>query len=193
MFDPCSWESCFVAIRCVPPEGPGALSSQTEWEQQARSDLEKAKAELSKHPNSAFWRFQAAMCYVALRHFAAAKVELRKAVDLDPDNPINYYGLAGVSKDLGESSAEIDALQKALSLDPTNPRGRFALAEAFERGGKRQEALAQYKLSRENLVYAKKEESGDVYYDSRKNVYALGDLREKVGGRIRALERGPLE
>jgi tetratricopeptide (TPR) repeat protein len=170
-------------------KGDTAPPGQMGREKQARSDLERARAELIKKPNSAYWRNQAAVAYAGLGYLAAAKRELREAVKLEPDSPTNYYGLASVSKELGDSSAEIEALQKALYLDPANPLGRFALAEAFERSGKRKEALAQYKLSRESLVHAKKEKAGDVYYDAKGNVYALGDLRETVGARIRALEQ----
>ncbi len=163
-------------------------ASQSRMQHEARSLLERAKKALKTEPRSAFWHNQAAMAYMMLGELSSARIELQRAIEFDPENPIHYYGQATLSKELGDSLGELEALRKALALDPKNPTGRFALADALERSGDLQGALKEYTLSIEYLGYTTHTGTEAVYYDSRKNAYTVGDLRKHAERRIRKLK-----
>jgi cytochrome c-type biogenesis protein CcmH/NrfG len=68
--------------------------------------------------------------YERVRDGPAARAELVKAVQLQPDNPQSWYALGSFDLANHEARRALASLEKAHMLDPTDPQTAQALAEA---------------------------------------------------------------
>ncbi len=81
--------------------------------------------------------------------YAAALIEWRKAVDLDPTDGKARYHLAFALDNQGQRDEAIAEYQKAVEFDPNNAAAYSSLAVALTRAGKLAEGIDAYKKSLE--------------------------------------------
>ena len=78
-------------------------------------------------------------CYFKLDNFQAAKVHLRRATQLAPDNPVCHWAFGMVCQKAGNYRTAGKSLRKALSLKDSYI-GRLCLAVTYMEVGKLEEA-----------------------------------------------------
>ena len=76
--------------------------------------------------------------------WAAAERSLRRAIDLDPNNPHAWQHLGNYLTAINRPDEAITARLRGLALDPLNARLRLALANDYLIAGRLPEALAAY-------------------------------------------------
>ncbi|HYL68011.1 MAG TPA: tetratricopeptide repeat protein [Candidatus Limnocylindria bacterium] len=105
---------------------------------------------LAKKPDDANIHFQLGYAYTALQRPADAKVEYKRAIDLDPDDPkmAAAYQNLGLTLIPTDPAAAIEPLQHAAALMPEDARTKWLLGVAFEASGKDALALEQYEASK---------------------------------------------
>ena len=81
-----------------------------------------------------------AACQSALGRRDASEQTLRKAHELEPDNPVVSANLGILESQAGRADQAIRSLTEALVVDPDFHEARFNLALAYARAGRRQDA-----------------------------------------------------
>jgi len=106
--------------------------------------------------------------------------ELKLAATLDPDDPIDDYGLFALYQRKGTLRQQRRALLDALEIDGRNPVGLFELGVVLEKEGYPEESLKEY---REAKLFAM-DVKGDEYIDRRGNPFEIGFVRKNVDAYI---------
>jgi len=141
-----------------------------------KAELAKAKAALSKSPQSAFWHNQAGVAYDALGDFGDAVKELKLARTLDPTNPANDYTLYALYKTKGMRRAGREVLLDALERDPNNPFGLFELGFLLEQEKDWADSLREYQAAKRLLATV----TGSQYVDPVGGFYDVDGVRDQV-------------
>ena len=81
--------------------------------------------------------------------YAAALVEWRKAVEMDPEDGKAHYHLAFALDQQGQLNEAVAQYQRAVEFDPNNAAAYSSLAVALTRTGKLAESIESYKKSLE--------------------------------------------
>jgi serine/threonine-protein kinase len=76
--------------------------------------------------------------------WAAAERSLRRAIELDPNNPHAWQHLGNYLRAMDRPEEAAAARLRGLALDPLNPRLRYALGEDYLFAGRLPEALAAF-------------------------------------------------
>jgi DNA-binding winged helix-turn-helix (wHTH) protein/tetratricopeptide (TPR) repeat protein len=90
-----------------------------------------------------------------MRRFPEALREITRAHELDPQSVVISFPLASPHLFSGQYTQAIDKIQEALRLSPEFPLGIYMLATCYERIGRFDEAVAEYrKIARTKLGLA---------------------------------------
>lgn len=107
------------------------------------------------------WRIQQlfALNYISFNMFEAAKISLRQAIALKPDNAELYYQLARLYFTLGSFVDSIEISKKALAIFPDYPEVYHNLALSYEGNGNVELAIANFEKTVElNRKYNRQDE-----------------------------------
>ena len=113
-------------------------------------DYETAAADyqqfLDKKPDDATVHFNLGYVYTALNRPDDAKSEYQKAIELNPKMGAAYLNL-GLTLLPDHPADAVDPLRHAADLLPDQARPKLLLATALDRGGKLDDAIAQYQAA----------------------------------------------
>lgn len=89
--------------------------------------LDDAIASVHASPRNAEMRLQLAMVYKGNNLPESARVCYRQVLEMDPDQPKAWYGLALANEETGLIDEAIAAMEQAISVDPTYPAAHWRL------------------------------------------------------------------
>ena len=169
-------------FNCSPPEvcAQGREGRNNAVQVLHPPTLEEVLKKIRENPEEAYWHNQAAVLYGARDNLEDALREIRIAIGLEPENPINYDFLASFLEEKGSGVEAEEALRSALALDQNNPSLHYDFGKILEGRRDWQAALAEYFLAQENLFRAERGPTGLVYYDAFGNVYSLDGLADDI-------------
>jgi tetratricopeptide (TPR) repeat protein len=101
---------------------------------------------LAKKPDDAAVHFELGYAYTALQKTADARVEFKRATELDPSNGDAFLNL-GLSEVDSDPAAAVAAIRTSVELKPGDAHPKFMLGAALDRSGKAPEAIEQYKAA----------------------------------------------
>ncbi len=133
----------------APPANPGANRLFEEAKRlEARGETGKAitayMQAVNEAPDDPLFLTGLGLAYLRAENPAAARPHLARAVHIDDTNYLSRQGYGYVLLKLGDAERAVKELQAALDLHPS-PESKFLLAEAFEKLGERQRAIALYR------------------------------------------------
>jgi tetratricopeptide (TPR) repeat protein len=79
----------------------------------------------------------------------AAEQALRRAIDLNPNDPHAYHHLANYLHAVGRLEEAVAARERAVELDPLSARTRFTLGADYSRAGDLPRAIAEYRRAQQ--------------------------------------------
>lgn len=85
-----------------------------------------------------------------LRKFSEAESELKKMIELNPNEPRYYLYLAEYYEDMNDFVQAKTIYDKLLVLDPNNPRVHLVMAEYYKEQGKSEESHNELKIALAN-------------------------------------------
>lgn len=85
-----------------------------------------------------------------LRKFSEAEAELKKMIELNPEEPRYYLYLAEHYEDMNDFPKAKTIYDKLLVLDPSNPRVHLVMAEYYKEQGKAEESHSELKIALAN-------------------------------------------
>lgn len=122
----------------------------------------------------------------SLQEFGAAEGDLRRALELDPENPEVIRALAGLPRTVRRKES-IALLERLLEVRPLDVVSRERLADRYDREGRSREAIEQCELSAEiNPRRARPYSMIAFFYYT-----GLGDVDAALVAVERALEIAP--
>ena len=129
---------------------------------------------------------QAAIAYVEMGNFKAARQKVDLALEREPSDPDAYYILGRAAREQGEEDVAAKAFAAALEIDRDHPEANIALAEWRVAQGKTE-------LAQENLRHASHgtTENFEILMSLGALAFRLGDLDEAEESFIQALARRP--
>jgi tetratricopeptide (TPR) repeat protein len=81
--------------------------------------------------------------------YANAEIELKRAIELDPDDGNGYFYRGESLNQLGRVDEALEALERAVQLQPDNARAYYVMGLLFDRKGWSEQAIAMYRKARE--------------------------------------------
>jgi tetratricopeptide (TPR) repeat protein len=144
----------------------GTLITQTFFSLQMEFDA--TRIVLERHPNSSSLHNQMAILYLEKGMERSFMKEIQKAVEGEPENPINYFLLSVYYKEKGMIDKAIEECKKVIEKDTFNPSAYYLLGGLYERKGLLKDSLSAYQKAKK---YLPKEEI--TYYDSFGGAYGL--------------------
>lgn len=88
---------------------------------------------IKQFPDSPRYYFARSSLLYSIRQYELSKLDLEKAIGLNPREPAYYYGLGEVNMAAGKPSAAKNNFEQALVLNPKNVQIRLELASALFR------------------------------------------------------------
>ena len=95
--------------------------------------LEEYKWLVRQHPNYAGGYTGLAYCYAIRGDREAALANYRKAAELDPKNPENFYNIVYVLYKSERLEDAIESFKKAIALKPDHPKANLFLTKALKK------------------------------------------------------------
>jgi len=136
----------YLGVAELAAAGGGALP-------EARREFE---AELAEHPNVAGAHLMLGVVLLNFREYPAATSHLRRAVELDKNNPDGYLYLGQSLFQSGDSAGAIPMLKRCIQVTPYPERAdylvgnaHFLLGQALRKVGQMSEAQEHFKRSQE--------------------------------------------
>lgn len=130
------------------------------------------------YPQSFHWPlfYVRGICYERIKNYDSAEADLKKALELNPDEPdvLNYLAYSWLERDKNLEQAK-DMLEKAHNLDPEKPHIIDSLGWAYYK-------LGNYERSVELLEIAVEYMPSDPVVN-----YHLGDAYFKLGKNLQAI------
>ncbi|MFA5517087.1 MAG: tetratricopeptide repeat protein [Desulfuromonadales bacterium] len=127
---------------------PGRAMYEEARRLEARGEISRAIAAylqaVNESPDEPVFLTGLGMAYLRGENPAAARPHLARAVRLDENNYRARQGYGYVLLNLGDEKRAVQQLEAALRLRATI-QGKFLLAEAYEKTGSRQQAIALYR------------------------------------------------
>jgi len=121
---------------------------ESAWSQDPQTTIAGYRLSLKLDPLNAEYRRKPAMAYLALARQSddssladRARIEILKAVRLEPGNAKNFYQLGRVSSLCSQPDKAISAYQAALRCNPNAVEVMLALARAYEDSSRHAEAV----------------------------------------------------
>jgi tetratricopeptide (TPR) repeat protein len=81
--------------------------------------------------------------------YAQAELELKRALDLDPDHGVAYFYRGECLNQLGRVDEALEMLERSVVLHPHNPRAYFTMGILYDRKHLPQQAAAMYRKAHE--------------------------------------------
>jgi len=125
----------------------------------------------------AAWYFERAVHFLDRHDLKNALKNFRKAVELEPDNPVNHCNLAGVLSELGDFEQSNTILEKILTdIDPDMVECYFYMANNYAN-------LGRYDEAEEHAArYLELEKNGEFAPDAEEMLQIL--VQEFGGGQV---------
>jgi len=165
------------------PEAPAPAPSP-----EPVDELEKAKAEVRKNPDSAEAHYGLGVVYGRdLGMYKEAVEAYKQAIRIKPDYAEAYLCLGIAYGELGKTNEEIEAYKQAIRIKPDFAEAHYNLGHAYSKLGKTDEAIEAYKQAiRINPDFAK------AYYNLG-TVYGrdLGMYKEAIEAYKQAIRINP--
>lgn len=118
--------------------------------------------------------FERALRSLDRYHYDKALKYFQRAVDFEPDNPINYCNMAGILSEIGKYGESNHILRKVLEeIDPTMTECHFFMANNFANMEFFEEA------ERELLQYLQEDEEGQYLEEAEEMIEFLHDELER--------------
>ncbi len=97
--------------------------------------------------NPRFWasNYNLGYAYFRLGRFAEAESYLRRAIQIDDDDPDQFMVLARVQMQQGKLAQAAQNAERAVQRGPQTQGFHFVLAKILEESGKREQAISEYK------------------------------------------------
>jgi serine/threonine-protein kinase len=114
------------------PQAEGLRAARAAIDRAFALDPRNGEAHVAQGILQLFWEWD----------WAGAERSLRRAVELDPNNPHAWHHLGNYYRAMGRLDDAADARLRGLALDPLNARLRAALGEEYFYGGRWDDALA---------------------------------------------------
>jgi tetratricopeptide (TPR) repeat protein len=105
----------------------------------ARADAERLMA---IRPHAARGRHNLGCAYRRERNFEQSEVEFGKAIELDPDDPDNYWERAWLYRDMRRYEDALADLARAIEIGPARATYYRERADVYYRMGRQEEAIA---------------------------------------------------
>src|SRR5690348_10938070 len=86
---------------------------------------------IKQFPDSPRYYFARGSLLYSIRQYGLSKLDLEKAIGLNPREPAYYYGLGEVNMAAGKPSLARNNFEQALALNPKNVQVRLELASAL--------------------------------------------------------------
>ena len=139
--------------------------------------LQRRKNNVIPFQVDAAFFFERAVNYLDRHDLKNALKNFRKAVELEPDNPVNHCNLAGVLSELGDFDESNRILSKILTdIDPDMVECYFYMANNYAN-------LGQYDLAEEYAArYLELDKDGEFTPDAEEMLQIL--VQEFGGGRV---------
>jgi tetratricopeptide (TPR) repeat protein len=111
-------------------------------------------------------------------NLSAAEVELRHAIQLDPEAGAAHRDLGAVLRRKGQPEEALAELRRATQLLPENSRSHFMLAQVLQKLGKPEEAEKELQLARQLIQKEKEGPLGKAYNNEGSKLLEEGRLSE---------------
>src|SRR5690242_11391584 len=98
---------------------------------------------IKQFPDSPRYYFARGSLLYSIRQYGLSKLDLEKAIWLNPHEPAYYYGLGEVNMAAGKPSLARNNFEQALALNPKNVQVRLELASALFQLGNYPLALSE--------------------------------------------------
>ncbi len=122
----------------LPPTPASAADEQKEFE-----------AELQVFPQNAMAEYSLGELARRANHLAPAIEHFRRAIELNASLGDAYYGLGKSLLDSDHASDAVAPLEMAERLEPDNPTVHFGLATAYQRAGRKDDAVREFRLQKD--------------------------------------------
>lgn len=109
--------------------------------------IREFESELKINPAEAAAYYKLGDAYSRIQRFEDAERVLQRSIWLDSTSTGPYILMGKVLAKKGETELAVRSLQHALSMDPNNSMTHFLLGQAYRDLGKKDEAVAEFKLS----------------------------------------------
>jgi tetratricopeptide (TPR) repeat protein len=139
--------------------------------------LERLNRAIEKHPDAALLYAMRGRVYMGFTRKNElvfpdeAEADLKKAIELEPENADPYASLAQLYRQTGRLQEAVDAFVKAAEADPTNANARVVLGTLYEQAGQFDKAIEEYEaairldsrqaIARNNLAWLLAQSSED--------------------------------
>ena len=161
----------------------GALSAKTGKNRQA---LKFWKQALKKNPGLTEVHINMGVVYEKMGQKRKAVAAYQKALELDDSNAMAHYNLGVIYAKGKDFPKAVEEWETALKLDRTDENILNGLAWAYEKLGKRKEALAKLNLSIKLSPFDSK-----TYFSSGRIKYDMGNVDDAIDSFKKAVQHDP--
>jgi len=120
-----------------------AVYLKNERHQEAIRELDRLAADSGKKDLYHLYKGQV---YIQMKNFGAAEEELRRAIQLNPDNTQAYYGLGHVFVQRGDITQAIREIDELIARNEQSPQGYLLKAYYLQNAGDSEQAVENYRI-----------------------------------------------